>query len=140
MSWTRYTFLNVHILKICLYRYIPTDCSKIIVKVSDKECQKYYKNDNGGRDYDDNGNPVQYPDLGNKEDCFTNVNWTWGINNYSVLSGLLNYFEVFAPPWSLNHFLRKNSPWLLNIFSMVTIFHLFNRSSLILRLPNILSK
>ena len=61
---------------MCFYRYIPTDCSKIIVKVSDKECQKYYKNDNGGRDYDDNGNPVQYPDLGNKEDCFTNVNWT----------------------------------------------------------------
>ena len=76
MSRTRCTFLNFHILKIFFYRYIPTDCSKIIVKVSDKECQKYYKNDNGGRDYDDNGNPVQYPDLGNKEDCFTNVNWT----------------------------------------------------------------
>ena len=76
MSRTIYTLLNVHILKICFYRYIPTACSKIIVKVSDKECQKYYKNDNGGRDYDDNGNPVQYPDLGNKEDCFTNVNWT----------------------------------------------------------------
>jgi len=57
-------------------RYIPTDCSKIIVKVSDKECQKYHKNDNGGRVYDKNGDPVLYPDLGNKEDCFTRINWT----------------------------------------------------------------
>jgi hypothetical protein len=72
MSRTRYTFLNVHILKICFYRFVPTDCSNIIVKVSDKECQKYYKDDNGNRVY-----PTKiYPDLGNKEDCFTSVNWT----------------------------------------------------------------
>ena len=76
MSRTRYTFLNVHILKICFYRFVPVDCSTIIVKVSDKECQKYYKNDRGGRVQGDNGRDLQYPDLGNKEDCFTSVNWT----------------------------------------------------------------
>ena len=76
MSRTRYTLLNVHILKIFFHRYIPTDCSTIIVKVSDKECKKYYKNDRGGRVQGDNGRDLQYPDLGNKEDCFTSVNWT----------------------------------------------------------------
>jgi len=60
-------------------RYVPTDCSNIIVKVSDKKCQKYYcpscencyENNGYCEDYEKR---MQHPDLGNKEDCFTSPN------------------------------------------------------------------
>merc|ERR1712179_35472 len=62
-------------------RYLPTDCSNIIVKVSDKKCQKYYCN-NCEDCYEKNGYCPElrgshyearmlHPDLGNEEDCFT---------------------------------------------------------------------
>jgi len=61
-------------------RYVPTDCSNIIVKVADKKCQKYYcKNCEdcyelfGNCNYDER---LVHPDLGNKEDCFTHVKFT----------------------------------------------------------------
>ena len=67
---------HYHHLSLSFFLHIYFVLLKIIVKVSDKKCQKYYENDNGRRVYDDNGNGVQYPDLGNKDDCFTSVNWT----------------------------------------------------------------
>lgn len=62
-------------------RYVPTDCSNIIVKVAAKKCQKYYctkcedcYEEFGNCNYA--GDRILHPDLGNKEDCFTYVNWT----------------------------------------------------------------
>jgi len=62
-------------------RFVPTDCSSIIVKVADKKCPKYYCK-NCEDCYEEFGSclpskdRLAYPDLGNKEDCFTSVNWT----------------------------------------------------------------
>ena len=51
-----------------LDRYVTVDCNEIIVKVADKRCQKFAKDEYGER--------IKREDLGNQPDCHVNVNWT----------------------------------------------------------------
>ena len=71
----------VHCTMNVFSRFVPVDCSTIIVKVANTRCNKYYCESchdcyeelGHCRPYNDH---ILLPDLGNKEDCFTPVNWT----------------------------------------------------------------